>query len=402
MGSKVDIDAQTFNGYLDICLQSRPHSIGRNKALLARHSKVFTVYMKNYHVYRMDDLYLLEQIKVKSVVLLKFLDPELLDHIDKVITKLKDEYRLSKTMLDQLPGDILKRIFTFLTVEGFTTLRLVNARWKRLTTEIPEILAVQINERPFFIQQLKSIYSLIGILKQCGHKVHNLDFRNAFKDGKSLNNRTFQQIATCCPNLLTLYLPSKPETILECVRPLRICPKLEMLHCGIIWIRNLVGRELRSCRNLTALHISTATSMGVSNLATLTKLTALNLEGCKDIYDFGVMPLSTLTNLTSLNLNNCPKLTDKSLQILLQNRNLQVLKLRYTQLTDKVLISMAKTQSPELHSLDLGFTNVTDNGLNSLILLPGLRILNVEGLTISNAVFNFLSQSTMNRPQIIT
>ena len=155
-------------------------------------------------------------------------------------------------------------------------------------------------------------------------------------------------------------------------------------------------------RNLEELHISVATSMGVSNLATLTKLTALNLEGCKDIHDFGVMPLNTLTNLTYLNLNHCLKVTDSSLQVLLQNRRLRILKLRYTQLTDKVLISMAKTQSPELHSLDIGFTKVTDHGMSSLMLLPGLRILNVEGLTISNAVFNFLSQSKMNRPQIIT
>ena len=247
MSLKVDIDAQTFNGYLDICLHhGLRRTSGQKNALLSRHSKAFAVYMKNYNVYRMDDLYLLEQIKEKSIVLLKFLDPKLFDHIDKAITNLKDEYRLSKKLLDQLPGVVIKHIFTFLPIESFTTLRLVNARWKRLTTEIPEIFAVHINEGPFFIQRLKSIYSLIGILKLCGHKVHHLDLRNSFKDGKSLNNRTFQKIASCCPNLLTLYLPSNSETILDCVRPLRTCPKLEMLHCGTILIRNLVGRELRS------------------------------------------------------------------------------------------------------------------------------------------------------------
>ena len=102
--------------------------------------------------------------------------------------------------------------------------------------------------------------------------------------------------------------------------------------------------------NLTSLNLGNTgiTNAGLAKLESLSNLTSLGLDWCKEITDAGLVEIAKLINLTSLNLWG-------------------------TEITDAGLVEIAKLTN--LTSLDLWRTEITDAGLAQFKRdCPGVRI----------------------------
>lgn len=401
MSLKTDIDAFLFNQYLDYYLQEHPQRPVRSnkKNILSRHSKIAVEYFKNYKFYKTEDLYLLERIKEKSITCLKLLDPTLINYLNRIILRIKILYELSKVNLNQLPDEILEHIFSFLTVQHLITIRRVNVKSKKL---VRKVFAQQINSGHEYFKKTVPIKQMISILKICGKKVHTLNFGKSYQGGTNLTNKALEEIARLCPNLEILDLSCSNLISTEGIQSLGQCFKLKKASFGKLWFGCFAAKNLSACTKLQELQVGDATNLGLAKISQLTNLINLDLEGCHQIKDSGVKLIALLINLLKLNLNNCTSITDQSLEHLPLNRGIQVLKVRKTQLTDRVLKIIAKVQSPNLQELDIGHTKITEIGLHYLILLPGLKLLNIEGVKLDKSATDCLLQSRMNVPVIVT
>jgi hypothetical protein len=94
------------------------------------------------------------------------------------------------------------------------------------------------------------------------------------------------------------------------------------------------------------------TDAGVAEVAHLSRLRCVNLQGCDQVTDAGLKALAHLPRLRELNLRNCPKLTGAGLKALAACDDLGELDLMgSTQLSDADLKEMAALKN--LRSLDL-------------------------------------------------
>jgi Leucine-rich repeat (LRR) protein len=112
---------------------------------------------------------------------------------------------------------------------------------------------------------------------------------------------------------------------------------------------------------------------GLSELARLTNLQALNLQGTI-VTDVGMRKLAALKGLRALNLM-APMVTDTGLKELTGLRNLRSLNLMATGVTDAGLKDLA--QMTNLQTLNLGGTQVTGGRLETLAALKSLRALSL-------------------------
>lgn len=160
--------------------------------------------------------------------------------------------------------------------------------------------------------------------------------------------------------------------------------------------------------NLECLNLSfcgSITEAGLSHLASIRSLRELNLRSCEGVNDEGIAHLAVGgLNLVSLDVSFCDKITDNALNHIsnglhhLQNlglntsritddglctitrhlRELRVLNIgQCTQITDQAIESIALYLT-SITSIDLyGCTKVTKCGLEKLMGLPKLRVLNL-------------------------
>lgn len=160
--------------------------------------------------------------------------------------------------------------------------------------------------------------------------------------------------------------------------------------------------------NLECLNLSFCCGIadsGLSHLSTLRSLRELNLRSCEGIGDDGIAHLALgALNLTSLDVSFCDKIGDASLNhisnglYVVQNlelsscritdeglcklskslRDLRVLNIgQCTQVTDRSLSCIAEHLS-SITNIDLyGCTKVTKRGMEKLMHLPKLRVLNL-------------------------
>ncbi|KAL0485716.1 F-box/LRR-repeat protein FBXL20 [Acrasis kona] len=109
-------------------------------------------------------------------------------------------------------------------------------------------------------------------------------------------------------------------------------------------------------------------------------LKTINFLGCRSITEKGVMYLTYIAkNLRTLNLKRCPKVNDAAMTHLLQFPYLESLDLTgCVHLTDSGM-SILKGLGPRLTSLDLTFCHqITDVGLQHLSELVNLEVLNLQ------------------------
>ena len=193
--------------------------------------------------------------------------------------------------------------------------------------------------------------------------------------------------------------------------------ELEYLLFSNVPLRDESLRHLRDLKQLKSLSLVNAqvTSAGLKNLSGLTGLSHLNLHNATSTDDSGMVYLSAMTSLVRLDLSGTG-VTDKGLAELrplqkLQSLNLnrtavsaaglaqlelaslQQLNLNGTQVADDGLALLANV-SEDFSYLDLGHTEVTDEGLDAIGRLDGLWYLDLSGTHVSDEGLRHLSNLT--------
>ena len=190
------------------------------------------------------------------------------------------------------------------------------------------------------------------------------------------------------------------------------CGNKNLTHLCLQDCQKITDNALRNISkgllNLECLNLSFCcgiTDSGLSHLSTLRSLRELNLRSCEGIGDDGIAHLALgALNLTSLDVSFCDKIGDASLNhisnglYVVQNlelsscritdeglcklskslRELRVLNIgQCTQITDRSLASIAEHLTSITHIDLYGCTRVTKCGMEKLMHLPRLRVLNL-------------------------
>lgn len=137
--------------------------------------------------------------------------------------------------------------------------------------------------------------------------------------------------------------------------------------------------KLGQLRNLSLSSVN-LTDAGVAPFAKLKQLETLRLEATR-ITDGGLVHLSDLRQLRELHLDNNRGISGGGLQHLAPLTKLTVLGLSNTQLDDKALKAVAGF--PVLAHVNLGMTNISDDGVDQLTRLTALKSLAIQGSKLS-------------------
>src|SRR5436189_615338 len=138
------------------------------------------------------------------------------------------------------------------------------------------------------------------------------------------------------------------------------------------WIRTLGGKiEQDAAGNIVAVNLSTSwvNDTEILELAALPKLERLDLSHTR-ISDEGLLHLRPARQIQELNLLYAEQITDQGMNAIRDWRALKSLNVRGTRISDGTLAIVAKL--PQLESLDIASTAVTENGLAGLIPLTHL------------------------------
>ncbi len=143
------------------------------------------------------------------------------------------------------------------------------------------------------------------------------------------------------------------------------------------WVEGLEGSVMKDAgARVTGviLRSSWVTDTDLDRLAQLADLRALDLS-YTDITDLGLERLKPLPGIVDLNLAYAELVTDAGLANLKGWRKLERLNLRGTKFND----ASVEHLNEALRSLDVSFTELTDNGLERLTFLKGLEELSIGG-----------------------
>lgn len=159
-------------------------------------------------------------------------------------------------------------------------------------------------------------------------------------------------------------------------------------------------------RNVPGLHVSRATDVDLSYLASLNHLTYLAVSDSDDVTDTGLEPVVNLKNLQMLVLSNCDNITDSGLQHLEDLERIQMLFLNCTRFTGGGLVHVKNLKDlrvlwadcnntrpdlehvkdlEELQALILIEARTTDASLEHLKTLKNLEHLALESANITDA-----------------
>jgi len=158
----------------------------------------------------------------------------------------------------------------------------------------------------------------------------------------------------------------------EWLQNLRMVP-----HIRLLYLRgtNVTGNGLRhigGLKNLEVLDLQERpglTAEVLANLATLRKLTSVDMTGCAAVGDDGLAEISDLTQLRTLSLSGS-QVTDQGLRHLKDMSQTSHLWLGDTNVTDEGLKQLSHMK--RMYWLDLRGTRVTDEGLKHLTSMNNL------------------------------
>jgi Leucine-rich repeat (LRR) protein len=141
--------------------------------------------------------------------------------------------------------------------------------------------------------------------------------------------------------------------------------------------------EVNGAKSLTL--ASTAIDDQLAYVRHLPSLELLSVWRCDQLTDAALPPLAKLKALRELNLG-ATNVGDEGLAVLEQLPQLERLVLANTPITDKALTHVGKLT--KLKSLDLSSTTVTDAGMKDLAGLQQLESLSLAGTGVTNAGLN--------------
>jgi len=182
-----------------------------------------------------------------------------------------------------------------------------------------------------------------------------------------------------CTKLTTSFLKSLPLML----------KRLEKLHlCQLRAVDDsVVLSVIRSCSRLTSLSFfgcQNITDVGVKEVPTLKYLEQLSLGNCPRITDQSVMKFGS-SLLKDLTLRGCHRLTSSSIkEVVRRSSSLEKLNLQGLAITDSLLVDITQ-YCLQLTSLNIASANpfggnaITDVSALSLVRLPQLRSLNLQG-----------------------
>ncbi|HEY1602320.1 MAG TPA: hypothetical protein VGG64_22150 [Pirellulales bacterium] len=180
--------------------------------------------------------------------------------------------------------------------------------------------------------------------------------------------------------------------------PLRHLDKLELGSCPLLTDEGLAQITKISTLRHLGLRNGAFTDHGLVHLQKLTELTSLVLgeafypDGAVNISDIGLRHLSCLTKLESLELSST-KLTGAGLSDLASLTRLTALRLKCPLLSDRELPRIVSMKS--LQSLVLEQSQIAGPGLASLAGLSKLSLLSLHGYNITDEAIPFLAPLPM-------
>lgn len=158
------------------------------------------------------------------------------------------------------------------------------------------------------------------------------------------------------------------------------------------WIEKTGGTVTRdTAGNVVAVDLrsSWATDSDMPRLAQMKDLQRLDLSLTR-ISDRGLRVLKTAPAIEELNLYFAELISDEGAAVVKNWKHLRSLNLRGTKITDATLDFLAGV--PTLESLDIGWAQITDTGLEHLSALTNLRRLSMGGNKLTDTSLQFLRQ----------
>jgi hypothetical protein len=180
----------------------------------------------------------------------------------------------------------------------------------------------------------------------------------------------------------------------DCLDHLESAKKLQALSISGDWVRDETVSCVHNLRNLTLLTVSRApnvTSAIFAQLDSLTDLQELNIIHNSNIGDEGTESLSRLRNLRVLCLRQT-SVSDATLAHVSVLKDLEQLELSSTNVSDDGMKHLASLS--QLTNLDLTHTRVGDLGLEYISRLPRVRYLRLGSTNTTDAGLLALARTT--------
>ena len=159
--------------------------------------------------------------------------------------------------------------------------------------------------------------------------------------------------------------------------------ELSLQNCRRVTDASLIAVVTR-CRRLRHVNIKNCRKVSDGLLSAIgahcPDLVSLNIMGCKKLTTRGLLGLSELHNLASLNLWGGASYTPSAIaHILVGNKKLAELELRFCKLVDDRMIEVLVNSCPEIERLGMAYCeNITDRSLHLLLRCEKLAWLNVR------------------------
>ena len=291
---------------------------------------------------------------------------------------------------------LLIKIFEWLGMKVLIRCCHVCKKWKRVAYD--SSLWQDVDLRPFrWKLDEQCIVRLVqSRLKPC--------LRRLNLSGFSLTPKLFNQLESCCPNLISMILENVTFIGFNTVntkfnsfpKTLRI---LDLRHSNgdeeafSVVVANVASLECFGVTNHILLHTN-----HVRLFRNLKNITVLDFSYCNSLYDVTLILIANFcTKLRSLSLNHCNNVNGRDLHLIIEHcKRLRSLSFSGTSLTDQNL-SQCDWVNIDLEELDVSWCrNITETGLVTLLPqlthLVYLRLCSCGfGHAITDQVLNTLS-----------
>lgn len=126
--------------------------------------------------------------------------------------------------------------------------------------------------------------------------------------------------------------------------------------------------------NLSVAGCRKLTDRGISKLAPLSQLKALNIGYCYNLTNASMATIGQLASLEALSVYSCPELTDSGFARLTGLKKLRSLRIGKSGITDDTLLSIGRIESLEILDINV-CKRLTDTGISRLANLTKLKML---------------------------
>lgn len=233
-------------------------------------------------------------------------------------------------------------------------------------------LSVTVKEEDVDVQQLTSLKMLKDLcIEYVSGKILNV---TSLKELSHMERLCFK--GSCIEELEELTLNGCEE--LKKIEGIHLLPNLTILNLGRTSTNDDFLKELSVCKKLSKLTLSGCPGLeNVEQLSNFATLKELSLSWCSNIIH-GWEGIGQLPQLRVLHLEG-NKITNRTLEPISKSKSLVSLDVSFCEkLTDATPLCRVKT----LEELNLHATKIT-SGIDNLVLLPRLRVLDVRQLQLS-------------------